>query len=192
MSQKKTIVIPSFAVPGIMRDMGTIKRGYFLYAGQLIPEKGIDQLLKLFSKNPSLNLIVIGHDPSRLLANKYRKYNNIEFKGFMKKDEVLAYMKYAKATIMPSLWYDVLPNVLIESFSVGTPVIAPNIGVFPEQIENGKTGMLFKYGGWSKLGNILMKFKKDKTMVKYILRRHDEKFGSNKFYLSLISLYQSL
>lgn len=191
-SQKKAIVIPSFTIPGIIRDIGTIKRGYFLYAGQLIPEKGIDQLLKLFSKNLSLNLMVIGHDPSRLLANKYRKYDNIEFKGFMNKKKVLAYMKNAKATIMPSLWYDVLPNVLIESFSVGTPVIAPNIGVFPELIESGKTGMLFKYSKWSELGSIFMKFKKDKTMVEYILRRHDEKFGSNKFYSSLVSLYQSL
>ena len=190
--RKKARVIPSFSPPDKVRNMQKIKREYYVFAGQLVPEKGIGPLLGLFSKNPSLSLVVIGYDPSQLLANKYRKYNNIEFKGFMKREEVLAYMKNAKATIMPSLWYDVLPNVLIESFSVGTPVIAPNIGVFPELIENGKTGMLFKYDGWLELESLLLKFKKSRMMVKHVLKRHEERFKSNKFYSSLISLYQSL
>jgi glycosyltransferase involved in cell wall biosynthesis len=37
-------------------------------------------------------------------------------------------MKECKALIFPSIWYEVLPYVIIEAFSTGTPVLASNTG----------------------------------------------------------------
>ena len=47
---------------------------------------------------------------------------------------------------MPSEWYENNPMTIIESYSVGTPVIGANIGGIPEIIVEGKTGYLFENG----------------------------------------------
>jgi hypothetical protein len=46
-------------------------------------------------------------------------------------------------SIVPSIWYDALGMVVVESFAFGVPVIGSNIGGVSEMIIEGVNGMLF-------------------------------------------------
>jgi glycosyltransferase involved in cell wall biosynthesis len=47
-------------------------------------------------------------------------------------------------SVYPSIWYDNCPLSILESESLGTPVIASKMGGIPELIENNKTGILIE------------------------------------------------
>ena len=55
-------------------------------------------------------------------------------------------MAQSIALVMPSICFETFGLVIIEAFSVGTPVIASRIGVLPELVEDGVTGLLFNPG----------------------------------------------
>jgi glycosyltransferase involved in cell wall biosynthesis len=51
-------------------------------------------------------------------------------------------MAGAQALVVPSLWYEGFPMVVVEAFAQGTPVIASRIGGLAEVVTDGKTGAL--------------------------------------------------
>lgn len=125
---------------------------FFLFVGRLSEEKGVEVLLKVFKGIPGLKLILAGEGPlSEDLQNRYKEYNNIKFLGKQNRHQVITLMKQCKALIFPSIWYEGLPLTIIEALSVGTPVIASNLGAMQEMIEDGKSGLLFNPGDVSDL-----------------------------------------
>jgi len=55
-------------------------------------------------------------------------------------------MKEAVFLVFPSRWYEAMPRTIIDSFAVGTPVIASNTGAMSDMIDEGKTGLFFRPG----------------------------------------------
>jgi glycosyltransferase involved in cell wall biosynthesis len=55
-------------------------------------------------------------------------------------------LKKAYLSVVPSLWYENLPNALLESYACGTPVLASNLGSLTECVDEGETGYLFEPG----------------------------------------------
>ena len=122
------------------------REDFFLYIGRLTEEKGIDTLLESFETN-GINLKIIGDGTLRekILASA-KGHQNIEYLGFMNKDEILRFLKRAKALIFPSVWYEGMPLTIIEAFSVGTPVIASDLGAMSEMIIDNVNGFHFSPG----------------------------------------------
>jgi glycosyltransferase involved in cell wall biosynthesis len=50
------------------------------------------------------------------------------------------------ALVVPSLWPETGPMVLMEAFSAGIPVLASRIGAMPERVSDGRNGLLFAPG----------------------------------------------
>ena len=53
----------------------------------------------------------------------------------------------------PAIWYENMPNVVLEAYAYGKPVIASNIGSLKEIIEHGKTGFLFEAKNSTQIAN---------------------------------------
>jgi glycosyltransferase involved in cell wall biosynthesis len=119
---------------------------FFLYIGRLTEEKGIDTLLECFETNGA-NLKIIGDGAlkEKIIASA-QKNKNIEYLGFMGKDEILHILKRARALIFPSKWFEGMPLAIIEAFSVGTPVIASDMGAMSEMIIEDVNGYHFLPG----------------------------------------------
>ena len=66
----------------------------------------------------------------------------VTFLGAIGKDAVMAEMRRAVAVVVPSVWYEGFPMVVIESFAAATPIVASNLGSLAEIVEHGKTGIL--------------------------------------------------
>ena len=48
--------------------------------------------------------------------------------------------------VVPSIWFENRPTVIMEAFANGVPVIAANMGGMAEMVEHGVDGLLFEPG----------------------------------------------
>lgn len=193
---KKTVIIPHFVETKPIKSRIITKKDYFLFVGRLSEEKGILPLLKIFSELPNIKLIIIGDGPLKKKVLCYSKYKNIKILTFMTRRKVSNYMKNALATIIPSQYYEIGPMVLYESYANKTPVIAPNLGVFKEQIINGKTGLSFKYANFDDLKIKLKCFQKnDNNINKYktfVYKLYSTKYSQSIHLYKLQKLFKKV
>jgi glycosyltransferase involved in cell wall biosynthesis len=71
--------------------------------------------------------------------------HKIEFLGRKDFNGIQEYLSKCLFTIVPSEWYDNLPNTLLESYAMNKCVVATDVGSLTENVVDGKTGLLFAY-----------------------------------------------
>jgi glycosyltransferase involved in cell wall biosynthesis len=135
------------------------KENYFLYAGRLAPEKGVDVLVQAVGlAGPPVRLKVAGAGPEeaelRGLAEDYAP-GNVEFLGYLDARKLTAQMASARAVVVPSRWPENTPAVILEAFAAGAPVVAARIGGIPEMLADGVEGVLFEPGDVRGLADVL-------------------------------------
>ena len=174
------------------------KEDYFLFYGRLSYEKGIPTLLKVFAKNPELKLKVVGDGPlGDGLRSEYASYKSIEFLGYKSGLDLFELVRNAKFVCVPSEWYENNPMTIVESYSLGTPVIGANIGGIPEIIEEGKTGLLFESGNVSALEEQVVKAaattgKDYEAMANAAFAFYEQNFSEKHHYEELMKFYNSV
>ncbi|MBN2060684.1 MAG: glycosyltransferase family 4 protein [Deltaproteobacteria bacterium] len=120
------------------------KRPYFLFAGRLEKIKGPQTLIPVFRHYGGARLLIAGKGNYAPELRKLAGENsNIEFLGFLTHDRLAILYRNAVATIVPSLCFDVFPNVVLETFRQKTPVIVRNLGGMPEFIEDSGGGSIY-------------------------------------------------
>jgi glycosyltransferase involved in cell wall biosynthesis len=70
----------------------------------------------------------------------------VEYLGQCGRPRVLELLKQAAFLVVPSLWYEGFPMVVVEALACGTPVIASALGSLNELIEDGVNGFRFPAG----------------------------------------------
>ncbi len=122
-------------------------RPYFLFVGRLEKIKGLQDVIPLFRKYPDADLLVAGDgEYTKELLEIAGDSDRVKFVGRVASDELTNYYVHAIATIVPSVCYETFGIVIIESFRHRTPVIARNIGPFPETVTESGGGELFDSG----------------------------------------------
>lgn len=143
---EKITVKPNFVAPD--PGPGSGDGGYLLHVGRMSEEKGLRTLIECWRNSPDLPLLkIVGSGPLQSeVTQSAASMRNVEFLGTKTGEEVTALMSRAAATICPSLWYEGMPRVVIESMAVGTPIVASDIGGYPEMIADSGAGVLFPAG----------------------------------------------
>ncbi len=149
--QKINIILPSANLPpqniSVKETRGTLK---FTFIGRLIPEKGLNVLLKAISDIPvdKIELHLFGKDTGMfeneiksLLSNGYKIYQY----GETNHSIVINELKKMDVLCLPSQWMEMAPLVIQEAFAVGIPVIGSNLGGIADAVTNGYNGFLFKH-----------------------------------------------
>ncbi len=119
-------------------------RPYFLFVGRLQNFKGLQDVIPCFDDDSPADLLVAGageYEAELRALAKGRKA--ITFLGQVEPEKLAALYRDAVALIAPSLCYEVFPMVALEAFREGTPVIARNLGPYPQIIEESQGGLLF-------------------------------------------------
>ncbi len=133
--------------PNFVPDPGapwTGERSGFVYVGRLSAEKGVATLVEAW-RQVDAPLTIFGDGPE-LEALRGIAPANIVFAGHQDRATIQVAVARAAALILPSIWYENFPMVLVEAFAAGTPVIASARGALPSLIEDGTTGLLFRPG----------------------------------------------
>ena len=117
------------------------REDYYLYMGRLSPEKGLETLLKA-QQIKSFRLKVIGDGSERSLVEEHAAHHpEVEYLGFMPRQEALQVLKKAKGLIFPSEWMETFGMTIVEAFATGTPVIAAKIGGAAHLVQHKFNGL---------------------------------------------------
>jgi glycosyltransferase involved in cell wall biosynthesis len=113
---------------------------HFLFLGRLSPEKGARTVIDAWKRGMG-KLLVVGEGPE---ASQLRRTapEHVEFVGSVPKLEVSHFLREAKALLVPSMWYEAQPRVILEAYAAGVPVIASRIGGLPDLVVEGSSGLL--------------------------------------------------
>ena len=127
--------------------------------GRFIRKKGFAELLRAFDlvvrKKPHCRLMIVGDGPGRKqLAGVIKQLvlkDHVELLGWQDSDATLRLIRQADVLVAPSLIADDgdrdgIPNVILEAFAGGTPVVASELEGISEAVEHGRTGLLVEPG----------------------------------------------
>lgn len=112
---------------------------YFGFIGRNSPQKGIDIMLKAFNqfvvKNPHCNLIVAGFE---IENSKFKNYtsNNIKFIG--KTKDIRSIYEMLDVFVLPSIYGEGTPNVILEALYFNLPCIGTNVGDISYLLKSGR------------------------------------------------------
>lgn len=150
------------------RICNTIK-DYVLCLGRFSPEKGFIYVVYAlrYLRDIPIKIAVTGDyencDPQlKKVIDKYNLIDKVEFVGFLQGEELERITAEALCVAAPAIWYENLPNVVLEAYSYGRPVIASNIGSLAEMVDDGKTGLLFEPKNSKQIADCIRKLYENK------------------------------
>lgn len=161
--------IPTFVNTDVFHpSQNFIKENYIAYAGRMEKIKGVHFLISamaaLRSARPNLNITLklAGDGDKEYIASLKQQVEElglrsvIQFLGELKADELSILVGRAYLSVVPSIWYENLPNTILESYACGTPVLASNLGSLVECVSENQTGLLFQPGDANQLAERLV------------------------------------
>jgi len=109
------------------------KKKKFIYISNYIKEKGIFELLEVFSNNKNLSLECFGGFVNNEINIKKYESINIKINGFINGEDKYKNIYEAEALILPS-WNEGQPTIILESMMMGTIVLTTNVGLVNEML----------------------------------------------------------
>ena len=172
---------------------------YILYFGRLSNEKGIMSLLESMKKLPDIKLKIVGNGPLLDEATRFvelYQIKNIEFLGAKYGKDLDAILKNSLFTVVPSEWLEPSPYVVLQSYALGKPVLANDIGGLTDLVKDGFTGMLSKMKDIDSLVNCIrnMYDNRENTRRMGVNARQllEAKYNPERYYTSTMEIFNNL
>ncbi|WP_099209487.1 glycosyltransferase family 4 protein [Thermococcus henrietii] len=170
----------------------------FLFVGRLIPEKGVDFLLRalalLREEFPDFKAIIAGDGPERrkleLLARELGIGDNVTFTGFLKDyRDVIALMKASRVFAFPSR-REGFGMVVVEAMASGVPVVTVEhpMNASMHLVENGRTGFVVPLSE-EFFARALMLAHEDSARMGRIAGRKAERYDWGEIVRELLTVY---
>ncbi|MGQ9506347.1 MAG: glycosyltransferase family 4 protein [Candidatus Bathycorpusculaceae bacterium] len=188
----------------ILRKYGLNKNHLILlYLGRLHPKKCPDDLIKAFPKAvqrvPNLRLVFAGKGEERekleKLASNLNIIDKVIFTGFVSEDEKWGLLRNCDIFVLPSI-LEAFGVTVLEAMACSKPVIATNLGPFPEIIRDGETGLLVPPHVPDELADAIIKLAVDDVRRRKmgVMARKDveERFDIDKIAEDYLKLYEQL
>jgi len=123
------------------------------YMGQIAPHKGVHILFAAARRLPDALLRVHAYgDTSRFpryvakLRRLIRGDDRLRLNGAFPKEALSRVLRGLDVVVVPSLWYENSPNVILEAFAHRTPAVVGDVGGMAELVEDGVSGLHFRRG----------------------------------------------
>jgi len=150
--ESKVIVQPNFsnAYP-YSRTMSAGAGAEFLFAGRLMPEKGISTLLRALGLLRDVPIAIAGDGPLRESVERTCASTGHQYLGQLDRTALRERMEWSRALLFTSEWPEGCPSVILEALACGKPVIASSVAGAVELLQEGKTGLFFPPGNYEAL-----------------------------------------
>jgi glycosyltransferase involved in cell wall biosynthesis len=193
--REKVVVKPNFTWdPGYQIKK---REDYVLYVGRLSREKGIYTLLNAWLSLSDIPLKIVGSGPLLHYVQEFKRKNKLECIEIVHQrpnSEVIEMIRSARFLVVPSECYESFPMAIVESFSCGTPVVAPKLGSMGEIISDGITGLLFEPTDSSDLAlKIRWAWCNSEEMLNMgfaARQEYERKYSPEKNYQMLLDIYE--
>ena len=179
------------------RDDGESRRSHdILFAGVLIPRKGVHNLINAFASIaadvPEARLVIAGRTENKeyaaqvkAMVKEARLEQQVRFVGEVGQPQLAALMRKAAVFTLPT-YSEGLPRVVWEAMAAGLPVVASAVSGIPELITEGETGFLIEPGDEQALAERLrwvLEHREEAAEVGRRARVYSESFYSTDVYL---------
>jgi len=173
-----------------------------IFVGNLHLNKGLHVLIRalplLREQLRGFLLIVVGEGPHKnyfqTLAHKLGVHNYTKFTGRLPSTLLRKCLFNSSALIVPSIWPEPCPTVILEAMALGVPVVAAEIGGIPELVSDSHTGLLFRAGDPYDLSEKVASLVSDQNRLLLMrgnsVRRVKEKFDIKVGLSKLIHTYE--
>jgi glycosyltransferase involved in cell wall biosynthesis len=184
-----------FVKPNFIIDPGAPeldRRNGALFVGRLSREKGVQHLIRAWS-SISIPLHILGDGPERGVLEE-QSPSNVVFEGRVRLERVRQAMRSAKFIVIPSLWYEGFPVVLVEAFANGLPVIASRLGSLAELVDDNVTGRLVPPGDPDALATVIAELLVDSDRLKAMgvaaRQKYESAYVPKRNLDQLVTVYQ--
>ena len=173
------------------------KRSYnkkFVFISRIIREKGIDLILETFEKlDSSYTVSIYGPIPPNSYKIEDLTRHNCFYKGILDEEEVLDVLMENDVLLLPTYFDgEGYPGIIIESLSVGMPVISSDWKAINEIISTGYNGLLcLPKNPVSLLKQILQLNKENYPLLSKNAWMSFEEFNAEKVFNKLLFSYLS-
>jgi len=170
------------------------------------PRKGIEVLLEALAKldqtqRDRITLEVIGGFETaeyelsvRGLIHRLDLGTTVNLRGFTK--DVPTVMQTLDAMVLPSLFGEGMPMVVLEALACGVPVIATRVEGTPEVIRHGREGLLARPQDADSIADAIRAFTSDRLawceMSKHAVERHRDGFSDFRMAERTARVYRKL
>lgn len=170
------------------------RKKQIVFAGRLDKLKGVDFLLKAWNKleKSEMRLIICGMGPLEEWCKNYIKshhLDNVEMRGFVSNKEVKEMLSESMALILPTQWYEGFPMTILESFSVGTPVLGSAIGNVGNLIKEHVNGSCFSVDDEN---DLLYAIKNLDISYNTVYEHYRDKYSAESNYRILEEIYEKI
>jgi glycogen(starch) synthase len=139
-------VIPNFIPDEIVLDEipPTAPEAPLLFVGDLGVDNGVPTLLDAYR--------LLEGPPPLVLAGRsspgveWKLPDGVQWHGQLPHDQILSLFRSARAVVVPSVWSDPCPTVVLEAMAAGRPVVAAASGGIVDMVVDGVTGVLVPPG----------------------------------------------
>lgn len=186
-----------YNIPEIQSDE---RAGSFgLYFGRLIEEKGVHILVGALKSAKEIPFKIVGDGPDIFQLKKIvkdAKLHNIEFVGALWGNELNNLLYKCKFVVVPSIYNENFPYVILQSFAAGKPVIGTNRGGIPELVLDNERGLIYEANNILELTKKLRILWKNDSICIAMGKKARlfvfENFNDTVFYEQLISNYKKV
>jgi glycosyltransferase involved in cell wall biosynthesis len=194
-------VVPNFIAEAQFRDPGSLSTVHdtatVLFVGRLEEVKGIRVLLAAARElAPKIKVVVVGQGSLEAEVLQAADEGVVDYLGPRSWEEIAQLMDRAHALVVPSLWEENCPMVVLEAGARGCAVIASDRGGLVELVADGKDGLLFPAGDSEALAGAILRLCEDAALSAQLgSMRYARTRGQNapEVYLrDLLSIYQQV
>jgi glycosyltransferase involved in cell wall biosynthesis len=141
------------------------------FIGTLSPHKGAHVLLEAVkSVSPDVHLSIWGKETDfpeyvSTLKAMAGTQPTIAFRGTFDNDTFSDVLATLDCVVVPSLWRENAPLVMLSSLAAGCPVLASDYPGLAEHVKNGENGFLFIPGDAASLASLIQRLRDDKELL---------------------------
>lgn len=159
-------VIPNFIPDEIILDEipPTAPDAPLLFVGDLSPDKGVQTLLDAYEMLDSPPPLVLAGRTAT--PDAWRFPPGAQWAGQLPHEAVVELFRTARVVVVPSVWADPCPTVVLEAMAAGRPVVAAASGGILDMVVDGRTGLLVPPGNAHALAAALSTVLRDPDTAK--------------------------
>ena len=162
-------------------------------------KKGVDILINAMVENPGIPLKIAGsgnYRPQLEALSSSLGLKNVEFLGSKYGEELESLFGNCRFVVVPSIWHENFPYVMMEAFARGKAVIGSDKGGIPEYITEGETGFVFPSHDSKTLAILIRKLFNDPLKARDMGLKAkdlaDNQFTDDIFYQRLSTVYEKV
>jgi glycosyltransferase involved in cell wall biosynthesis len=153
-----------------------------LFVGRLVPEKGLDVLIKalpnILSNGVNAKIVAVGEGPQReefqRMANEYGLAEKIIFVGHVDDWTLRALYRVADVTVVPSK-FEPFGIVALEAMAAHCPLVVSDVGGLNEIVDHEGTGLKVPLNNVDALASAVMRIIRDVGFKNWIVNNAYQK-----------------